>query len=63
MRERDCPKCGYGIMEMVSVVVVSGGWEESSEAPLQTQQQQKNVWRCIDCLFEMENGHGEDTSK
>lgn len=57
MMEKDCPKCGYGIMERVVKLDIQGGWEEGEE--LHTTQKQITVWRCIDCLWEQEFGNGE----
>jgi len=54
MYERDCPKCGYGIMEKVIKIGITGGWDpEENDGKLQTTQKQTNWWRCIDCLYEM----------
>lgn len=54
--ERDCPKCGYGIMEKVSKVDIVGVMTEDAGPVME--QKQIDVWRCIDCLAELEIGDG-----
>ena len=56
---KDCPKCGYGIMERVLKVEITGEWGEDDKSELETTQEQVNVWRCIDCLYEEEIGDGK----
>jgi len=58
---KECPKCGYGIMEAVVVVDVTGGWEFEGEH-LKASQKQRRVWRCIDCLYEQEVGNDKASS-
>ena len=57
-----CPECGWGIMEKVTKIKVTGGWETEGD-DLKTEQEQTDVWRCIDCLREQEVGDGDSDSE